>query len=157
MPTSPDPAAACAAWLSSVLPEAVRISSWGEEGWFYNPGRTKPRGVYVATLKQKDGANDRASQLDRSGAYRLNIGVPPYVYEHHFGPRPARPPAGGVVQVPFDFTATGLLTPHPVYAWMGWMSIVCPTESQFPILEPLLLEAWTFAEKKSRAGGSPRR
>lgn len=106
----------------------------------------------MATLKQKDGANDKASQLHRPGVYRLNVGIPPKVYEAHFGARPARPPAGGIVQVPYDFTATGLLTPHPVYAWMGWVSVVCPTEEQLPLLEGLLAEAWAFAARKWKLG-----
>jgi len=139
----------CREWLTRQLPEASVVASWGETGWFCNPGRVKPRGVYVATLKDKDGANDRASHLDRPGVYRLNLGIPPKLYETQFGPRPARPPAGGVVEVPFDFTATGVLTPHPVYAWMGWVSMVCPHPDQLPLLESLLEYAWEFASKKA--------
>ena len=49
------------------LEGTVRTESWGESGIFYNPGGVLKRGVYVLTVKEKDGANDAASRLDRPG------------------------------------------------------------------------------------------
>ena len=35
-------------------------NAWGEHGLFYNPGQVLKRGVYIMTVKLKDGENDRA-------------------------------------------------------------------------------------------------
>lgn len=40
------------------------VEAWGERSIFYNPGHKLPRGVYFATVKEKDGDNDKASCLD---------------------------------------------------------------------------------------------
>ena len=37
------------------LEGTVRTESWGESGIFYNPGGVLKRGVYVLTVKEKDG------------------------------------------------------------------------------------------------------
>jgi hypothetical protein len=119
----------------------VPIQSWGETSFFYNPGLALARGAYFCTLKEHDGENDRASALDRPGVYRLSFGVPPSTYARLFGPRPARPGKGGVVEGPWPFTALDRVTPHPVYAWMGWLSILNPSADTFAELRPLLGEA----------------
>ena len=56
-------------WCLADLEGTVLVNSWGETGVFYNPGKVLKRGVYVLTVKEKDGDNDRASQLDRPGGY----------------------------------------------------------------------------------------
>ncbi len=73
------------------LEGTVRRESWGESGIFYNPGGVLKRGVYVLTVKEKDGANDRASRLDRPGVYRVSLGLRKETYVRRFGPLPARP------------------------------------------------------------------
>lgn len=60
-------------------------SSWGETSLFYNPGNRLPNGVYFCTLKEKNGKNDKASDLDREGIFRLSIGISKETYEKHFG------------------------------------------------------------------------
>ena len=102
------------------------VSAWGETSFFYNPGRKLPRGIYFATLKDKDGDNDRASNLQRSDVFRLNIGISKLTYRSLFGPQPARPAAGGVVDTGHDFTVLDQLLPHPVYGWMSWVSVLNP-------------------------------
>lgn len=97
----------------------VSVEAWGETSIFYNLGRTLPRGVYFATVKRKDGANDRASRLDRPGVWRFNVGAPRPLYLERFGPPPPRPSKGGVVEGAWDFHALDRITPHPVYGWMG--------------------------------------
>ena len=62
------------AYCMEHLEGVVLRESWGERGIYYNPGETLPRGVYILTIKEKDGENDRASQLDREGVYRVNLG-----------------------------------------------------------------------------------
>ncbi|GAB4459737.1 MAG: DUF6194 family protein [Armatimonadaceae bacterium] len=128
--------------------DTVAATVWGETAFFYNPASVLPRGVYFATLKEQDGANDRASHLNRPGTYRLNIGVSRSTYEQHFGKPPERPTAGGVVATGHDFTRVGELLPHPVYAWMGWVGILNPEEDAFDRVKPLLAEAYTLAVHK---------
>ena len=119
----------------------VPVQSWGETSFFYNPGLALVRGAYFCTLKDHDGENDRASALDRPGVYRLSFGVTQSTYVRIFGPRPTRSGKGGVVEGAWQFTALDRLTPHPVYAWMGWLSILNPTAPTFAELQPLLGEA----------------
>lgn len=129
--------------------------AWGEASVFYNPGSRLPRGVYFATVKQKDGANDRASMLDRPGVFRLSLGTSLMHYERLFGPRPARPAAGETIAGSWDFTALDRLMPHPVYAWMGWVAISNPSPKSFADILPLLDAAYerateTFARRMPR-------
>jgi hypothetical protein len=77
--------------------------------------------------------------------YRLSFGVTPSTYVQIFGPRPTRPSKGGVVEGTWPFAALDRLTPHPVYAWMGWLSILNPTAHTFTELQPLLGEAYRRA------------
>lgn len=113
-------------------------ASWGETSLFYNPGRVLPNGVYFCTVKDHDGANDTASKLDRSGVFRLALGLPVAQYEALFGPRPQRPAKGETVATGHDFTALDVLMPHPVYAWMGWAQILNPSRASFEQLQPML-------------------
>lgn len=103
------------------LDGTVEINSWGERGIFYNPGGVLKRGVYVLTVKEKDGDNDRASHLDHEDAWRINIGVRKQTFRTLFGELPKRPCKGGIVDMPYEFTTKDVIIPHPVYAWMGWI------------------------------------
>ena len=134
--------------LCAALDGVVPKSTWGETALFYNPGRALPNGVYFCTFKERDGENDRASALTREGVFRLSIGISPETYVQRFGPRPARPAKGGVVNTGHDFAALDVLTPHPVYAWMGWVQILSPTASSFAEIRPLIEEAHRLAVAK---------
>jgi hypothetical protein len=123
-------------------------AAWGETSFFYNPECQLPRGVYFATLKNKDGANDRASNLQRPSVFRLNIGVSPATYSALFGAPPPRPAAGGVVATGHDFTELDKLLPHPVYGWMSWISVLNPSSATFETMKPLLTEAYELAVSK---------
>ena len=52
-------------YIEKNLDGVVPKSSWGETSLFYNPGKVLPNGVYFCTIKEKNGANDLASELDR--------------------------------------------------------------------------------------------
>ena len=47
-----------------------------------------------------------------------------------------------------DFTALDIVIPHPVYAWIGWGSILNPSEQTFEQLKPLIQEAYEFSVEK---------
>ena len=93
--------------------------TWGETSLFFNPDKKSPNGSYFLTLKESDGENDKASELDREGIFRVSFGVSRTTYGNLFGPKPPRPSKGGVVQTGHDFRQTNNLMPHPIYAWMN--------------------------------------
>ena len=47
------------------LEGTVLVNSWGERGIYYNPDNILKRGVYILTVKEKDGDNDKSSSLNR--------------------------------------------------------------------------------------------
>jgi hypothetical protein len=140
--------AAITRYITSTFADIHPVAAWGETSFFYNPGRALPRGVYFATLKDKDGDNDRASHLHRVAVFRLSIGISTPTYRALFGPPPPRPTAGGVVNTGHDFTVLDRLMPHPVYAWMSWVAVLTPSAATFDAITPLLVEAYTLAVAK---------
>jgi hypothetical protein len=62
-------------YCSDNLLGTVLVESWGEKGIFYNPNWVLKRGVYVLTIKEKDGDNDKGSNLNREGIFRVNLGL----------------------------------------------------------------------------------
>ena len=126
----------------------VLSESWGETGLFYNPDRKLKRGVYFLTVKEKDGANDSASNLDRDGIYRVNIGITKETFQKLFTTIPARPKAGGIVDMDFDFTAKDIIMPHPVYGWMRWICVLNPSPKTYQNLRPLLDESYQLVLQK---------
>jgi hypothetical protein len=141
--------------LCAALDGVVPKSTWGETALFYNPGKALPNGVYFCAFKERDGESDRASALTREGVFRVSIGISPETYVQRFGPRPARPAKGGVVNTGHDFAALDVLTPHPVYAWMGWVQILSPTASRYAEVRPLIEEAYQLAVAKFAARQRP--
>lgn len=65
-------------------------NAWGEKSFFINPEQKLKRGAYFATLKQKDGENDKASLLNRNNIYRLNIGIDKKCFLTIFSTLPTR-------------------------------------------------------------------
>ena len=132
-------------------------ASWGETSLFYNPGLALANGVYFCTIKDHDGANDTASRLDRPGVFRLALGLPVRRYEDLFGPRPLRPPKGETVATGHDFTRRDVLMPHPIYAWMGWVQILSPSDASFESLQPLFDDSYARAVCKFATSLTQRR
>lgn len=126
----------------------VLVDSWGEQGVFYNPGGRLKRGVYVLTVKEKDGANDKSSGLDREGIFRVNLGLRRSTFARLFGPLPQRPAKGCTVDMDCDFSSINVLLPHPVYGWMGWACVLSPSEERFEEWKPLIWEAYEYAKEK---------
>lgn len=126
----------------------VEVCSWGEKGIFYNPRGLLKRGVYILTIKEKDGENDNGSKLNRDGVWRLNIGVRKSTFRNMFGELPKRPEKGGIVNMPYNFSAVDVMMPHPVYAWMGWICVLNPSSDTFERIKPLVQEAYEYAKEK---------
>lgn len=111
---------------------------YSERSVFYNPGRSVPLGTIVVSVKDHDGPNDAKSRLSREGVYRLAFQLSRNTFIEHFGHVPARPPKGEFVRIQHDPSFLHELTPHPIYAWMRWVQVLCPTRSQFETLMPLI-------------------
>ncbi len=133
----------------------VTAKNWGETGLFYNPANKLAKGVYFLTFKEKDGPNDKSSNIDREGVYRLNLGISKDTFTKLFCSLPARPPAGDVVKMVknYDFATLDKIMPHPVYAWFAWVCVLNPTEKTYSQLEPLIAEGYQltlarYAKKK---------
>ena len=122
---------------------------YGESSVFYNPGGVAPLGIIFASIKEDDGPNDRSANLSRDSVYRFAFGISPETFEQRFGMIPARPPKGGVVSLPgYDPTRLDELMSHPIYGWMSWVQILCPTPARFESLQPLLAESLDLVRAK---------
>jgi hypothetical protein len=131
--------------LDSGITEA---KNWGERGLFYNPGFKRAKGIYLLTFKEKDGANDQASKLNRPGLYRLNLGLSKTQYAEQFGAQPSRPAAGKTVETGHDFTVVDQITPHPIYGWMSWCAVINPSLATIEIMWPWIVDAVQRARQK---------
>ncbi len=121
------------------------VNTWGEKSFFYNLDNLLKRGVYFLTLKEKDGDNDKASALNRENTFRINFGISKKTFLQHFSALPKRPAKGHSVEGPYDFQKLDTLTPHPVYGWMAWVSILNPSNNSFEMLEKLIKESYQIA------------
>ncbi|MGJ7504808.1 DUF6194 family protein [Variovorax sp. ZT5P49] len=93
------------------------------------------------TIVTKDNEFDSASQLNRPGVFRLNVGVGKETFRALFGEAPAAA----------DHAALDTLMPHPVYAKMYWVSVINPSAKTFETVKPLIAEALSLA--RSRKAG----
>lgn len=126
----------------------VKNKNWGEIGLFYNPENKLSKGIYLLTFKEKDGANDKASNIDRENIYRMNLGISKESFFQLFGNKPKRPKAGQIINMPYDFSELNRIMPHPVYGWMNWVCVLNPTRETFNKLFPLIEEGYSLALKK---------
>jgi len=124
------------------------INAWGETSLFYNPDSLLKRGVYFCTLKDKDGENDKASNLNRADVFRMNFGISKKTFLGIFKTIPKRPVKGAVIEGLYDFQACDTLTPHPVYGWMAWVSILNPSKSSLEDLQILIEESYKICIEK---------
>jgi hypothetical protein len=81
--------------------------------------------------------------------WRLAFAMTADAFDGRFGSMPARPPKGRAVALPaWDLTRLDELTPHPVYAWMGWIQILSPSHASFERLQPLLAQSLDLARAR---------
>lgn len=135
-------------YVLSNYPGVVTDKNWGEKGLFYNPEGKLPKGIYLLTFKEKDGPNDKASNVNRADVYRLNLGISKVTFTNLFGAIPKRPSAGQVIETGHDFQKLDTIMPHPVYGWMSWIGVLNPSKSTFKKLKPLIHEGVTLAKEK---------
>jgi len=131
--------------------------AWGDTFFIYDPDRVLigRQQFPFATIVTKDyGDFDRASDLDREGVFRLNIGLSERAYDSVFSPVGPEHLAGGGR----DFTVMDTLMPHPVYAPQRWVCILNPSADTFERdVWPLLVDAHAAAAARYRRRGDRQR
>jgi hypothetical protein len=103
----------------------------------YNSDRRLPDKLQppFATVVTKDyGDFDNASNLDREGVFRLNVGVRRETFRSLSGDDGTS-----------DFTALDRLLPHPVYGRQPWVCVLNPRAETFERVKPLPREAYEIA------------
>lgn len=122
--------------------------SWGDTFFYYDPAGDVPanRRFPFATIVTSDyDGFDTASDLNRSGVFRLNIAVGRDTYRElldHAPSEHAHHHAG------FDYTAADRLLPHPVYASQAWASILNPGDGTSSQVQSLLAGARARAAER---------
>ena len=118
------------------------VTANGNSFFFYDPENKVP----FVTIVVND-EYDNASDLNREGVYRLNIGVSKQTYQTMFRTEDAH---GVEIRHTegYDLTALDTLMPHPVYGRMYWVCVLNPSEATFEKVRPLLKEAYDIAVRK---------
>lgn len=111
-------------------------AAYGYTFFFYRSDHKLP----FATLITADTEYDRVSNLDRPGAFRLNLGVSPATFQALFGPAPVALPA-------YDFTALDVILPHPDYAAQHFICVLSPAAT-WEQVRGLLAEAHGIAARR---------
>ena len=122
-PEGPDPDA-IVRYLLETYPETDVVEAM--HAWFFSldPDKHWPNYATLVTTNEHDDASD----LDRPGAFRLNLGVDRATFER----------VASADEAP-DFTAMDRLLPHPVYGQQLWISILNPSHETFSdIVVPLI-------------------
>jgi uncharacterized protein DUF6194 len=120
--------------------------AWGDTFFIHDPDRNLegPRRFPFATIVTKDyGDFDNASELDRPGVFRLNVGVSKKTFQSLF--------AGGGTN---EYTALDTLMPHPVYGSNHWVCVLNPSDETFESMKPLIDEAYAIAAGRNRNRGN---
>jgi Family of unknown function (DUF6194) len=138
LPAGPDPET-LVRYILETYPETDVVQAMN--AWFFSLDPEKHWPNY-ATLVTTD-EHDEASNLDRPGVFRLNLGVDRETFER----------LASAWKEP-DYTAFGVVLPHPVYAAQRWISILNPTNEQFrDVVVPLIALAHDrLATQRARHG-----
>src|SRR6266849_120918 len=129
----------------------------GDTFFSYDPERNlDPKHRFpFATIVTKDyGEFDCASNLNRPGVFRLNIGLGKDTYRSLFGPQPAAPGEAGAVDTGHDFAALDQAMPRSPHC------IRClPRRTSWPSAGRLDArpadECWPAVRSGERAGRAP--
>jgi hypothetical protein len=137
-----------AAYVVDGFEGVIEVRSSGDSFFMYDPSDLPADRLFpLATIVTGD-RYDQASNLDRPSVYRLNIGLPKSEYVARFGAPPTRRDGAGLLESPFDYTATDQVMPHPVYGAQYWVCVLNPGESTLGLVHELLAAAHAFAVRK---------
>jgi len=115
IPVGPDPAT-IVRYILDTYPEADLVDAMNAYFFSLDPEKHWPNFATLVTTDEHDDASD----LDRPGVFRLNLGVD----------RPTFEQVAAAVPDP-DFRAFDTLLPHPVYGQQLWISILNPRNETF--------------------------
>jgi len=107
-----------------------------------------PNGVYFCTIKEKDGDNDKSSNLDRDNTFRFSIGISKQSFENLFNTKYKRPKKGGIIESDFNFEELDIITPHPIYGWTSWICILNSSKESFDDIKDFIEESYNLAIEK---------
>jgi len=114
IPPGPDPAT-IVEYILDTYPDADLVEAMN--AYFVSlDAKHWPNFATLVTTNEHDDASD----LDRPGVFRLNLGVDRPTFEQIAAAEPDP-----------DFTALDRLLPHPVYGQQLWISILNPTHDTF--------------------------
>jgi Family of unknown function (DUF6194) len=115
LPSGPDPDT-IVRYITETYPETDVVEAMN--AWFFSldPDKHWPNFATLVTTDEHDDASD----LDRPGVFRLNIGVDRPTFERIAAADPDP-----------DYKAFDRLLPHPVYAKQRWISILNPSDETF--------------------------
>lgn len=112
--------------------------AWGDSFVYLSPGGGIPANTQpFATIVTKDYPGDEGSQLDRPGAFRVNIAVGRSRTERYRGAEDSDPAERDVVHI------------HPVYGQLGWVAVIEPAERTAAEVRELLTLAHGLAQARS--------
>ena len=90
-------------------------TAWGDTFCYYDPDGTKDQKWPFATIVTHDTPGwDEVSDLDRPGAFRLNL---------HVGRKHVPTISDNI-----DYSRSDTILPHPQYAAQGWVAVVNPAD-----------------------------
>ena len=115
LPVGPD-VKAVVDYIQKTYPETDTVQAMNAYFFSLDPEKHWPNYATLVTTDEHDDASD----LDRPGVFRLNLGVDRETFEQ-IASSDLEP----------DFTAFDRLLPHPVYGQQRWISILNPTDETF--------------------------
>ena len=126
VPAGPDPDA-IVRYLLETYPDTDVVEAM--HAWFFSLDADKHWPNYATLVTTNE--HDDASDLDRPGVFRLNLGVDRATFERIAAADPEP-----------DYTAFDRLLPHPVYGQQLWISILNPSDTTFTdVVVPLIAVA----------------
>ena len=122
--------------------------AWGDTFFIYDPKRDlEPKHRFpFATIVTKDYPGfDEASNLNRAGVFRLNIGIGKETFRSLFENSATK----GSSQADHDYSVFDKILPHPTYGAQSWISVLNPSDETFhELITPLLAEAYQIAARR---------
>ncbi|WP_211294588.1 DUF6194 family protein [Compostimonas suwonensis] len=116
--------------------------AWGDFFFYYAPDGVIPTAVQpYATIVTKDYPDDRLSELDPAGRWRVNIHVGSASFTELVGESPRDVGARGLDAPGRDFSEPDVFLPHPVYGSLGWIAVVNPGARTMAAIVELLRAA----------------
>ena len=115
IPAGPDPAT-IVQYIRDTYPDSDLVEAMNAYFFSVDAEEHWPNFATLVTTNE----HDDASELDRPGVFRLNLGVDRPTFEQIAAAEPDP-----------DFAAFDRLLPHPVYGQQLWISILNPTHYTF--------------------------